>query len=405
MSEEIFYFYPERFGYNPCSIEEVHLAGEFNDWGKNTQLLDKYRLIQDKSGKWVGIFDVAEGHGIYKFLLNKNTYAPCLNVLHYSTVSTPDWAKKAIWYQIITDRFHIGNGSKPLLNQLHWDSPPDYFNNFGGNLRGIKEKIPYLNSFFGSLKNKAFYLNPLHLSKASNHKYWPEDFEQIDPQIGSENDLKELAQALHNEGARIIIDLVYNHTGINHYAFLDILKHGSSSKYFHWYRHIPHKIEIPVLESCVEGIPQNLAIINDPRDSEYDPEQESFIDIWQGKYRFPINNPNKHKNSSTLEIIDSQPYYRLISVHERGNYSCWVNLFELPELNTKNPELKEHLFQSALKWLKLGVDGFRLDVPDLLADAQAFWADFRQYVRKNHSEEIYITGEIWTGEGLGATYL
>jgi glycosidase len=68
--------------------------------------------------------------------------------LCYSTSSTPEWSKKAIWYQIMVDRFYNGDSSIHTPNFISWDSPPDYFNNFGGDLPGIKQKIPYLKKLF-----------------------------------------------------------------------------------------------------------------------------------------------------------------------------------------------------------------------------------------------------------------
>jgi len=403
--EELFYFYPEKFGYIPSSIDEVYLVGEFNQWGKDIKKLDDFKLTMDKTGRWIGLFKVPPGRGLYKFLLNKNTVCPDMGHLSYSTSSTPEWSKQVVWYQIMVDRFFNGDSSIHALNLISWDSPPDYFNNFGGDLAGIKQKIPYLKNLFHSLENKAFYLNPIQKSIASNHKYWPEDFEIIDPQFGNDNDLKSLIDELHLHGAKLIIDLVYNHTGINHYAFLDILKKGRKSKYFSWYRDLPNllhdKIEIPVLEDYVEDHPGNIFVENNPRDNNFDPEKESFINVWQGKYRFLITAPEKFKNSSIEDILNNQPYYRLVHIYNGANYMCWCKNFEMPELNTKDSSLKKHLYKAAKKWVKLGMDGFRLDVPDLLTDAHEFWQEFRRNIKEEFAlngrnpEDVYITGEIW----------
>jgi len=425
--EELFYFYPENFGYIPSSIDTVHLVGEFNQWGKDIKKLDSFNLTMDKTGRWIGLFKVPAGRSLYKFILNRNTLCPDMGHLCYSTSSSPEWAKKAVWYQIMVDRFFNGNSSIHTPNLISWDSPPDYFNNFGGDLAGIKEKIPYLKNLFGceagvekscdqqaaqafrnsfySLENKALYLNPIQKSTASNHKYWPEDFDAIDPQFGNDEDLKSLIDELHFHGAKIILDLVYNHTGINHHAFLDILKNGRKSRYFNWYRDLPNllhdKIEIPVLEDYLENCPRNIFIENDPRDNDFNPEKESFINVWQGKYRFPVTNPEKFTNSSIEDILNNQPYYRLVHTNNGANYMCWCRNFEMPELNTKDPTLKKHLYTAARKWVKLGVDGFRLDVPDLLTDAQEFWQEFRKNIREEFTlnnrnpDDAYIVGEIW----------
>jgi len=412
--EELFYFHPKQYSVDSVYVQSVHIIGEFNKWGKDEKKLAKFELTEDKTGRWVGLFDVTEGKRFYKFLINRNIVCPTMGLFTYSTVYTPEWAKKAVWYQIMVDRFFRGDLSRNIPNLISWDAPPDYFNNFGGDLKGITEKTPYFKNLFGSLENKAFYLNPIHKSLASNHKYWTEDFEVIDPQFGDEQDLKELIDALHKENARIILDLVYNHTGLNHYAFLDILKNGRDSKYHGWYRKLTHhseKIEIPILENYAGGKPQNIEFENDPRKEDFDFEKESFISVWYEKYKFPIIEPEKFKDSSVEEILNHQPHYKLTPLSEQPSYKCWANLFEIPELNTKNPEVKKHLFDAAKKLIRLGIDGFRLDVPDLLEDAHNFWREFRQEMNAEmalsgrNPDELYIVGEIWTLDGINPSFV
>jgi len=412
--KELFYYNPKQYKIDPVYIESIHIIGEFNKWGKDEKKLDDFKLTKDKIGRWVGLFKVPEGKHFYKFLVNKQVICPINGLLTYSTISTPEWAKKAVWYQIMVDRFYRGDKSGDIPNLISWEAPPDYFNNFGGGLQGITKKIGYFKNLFGSLENKAFYLNPIHKSLASNHKYWTEDFEVIDPQFGDEKDLKELIDALHKENARIILDLVYNHTGLNHYAFLDILKNGKDSKYYNWYRKLTfhgEKIEIPILEDYAGDKPQNIEFENDPRDKDFNPEKESFISVWGGKYKFPINEPEKFKYSSSEEFLNHQPHYKLTPLYSSPSYKCWANLFEIPELNTKNPEVKKHLFESAKKLIRLGIDGFRLDVPDLLEDAHAFWQEFRQEMNKEmilngrNPEELYIVGEIWTLDDINPSFV
>lgn len=410
--KEIFYFQPERYNFLPENVSSVHILGEFNDWGENDEKLENYELFKDGTGRWVGVFDIKEGREPYKFLVNRSTYSPDTGEIYYSTVKTCKWARKAIWYQILPDRF---NKSCEKTNVLAWDAKPDYFNNFGGDLKGIEQKIDYFKDLLGDLNNFAIYLNPINLSTASNHKYWPEDFSKIDPQFGTEEDLTQLIKTLHENGAKIILDLVYNHSGINHPAFMDILQKGEASKYFDWYRGISlsdnEKIEIPVLQVCPGGHCENLSIENDPRKSTFDPEEPSYFLVWNGKYKFPINNPEQFHSSTIEDMIENQPYYRLININKRPNYTCWFEFFEIPELNGENPELKKHLFDCAKKWINMGVDGFRLDVPDMLNDAHRFWADFRQMVNEElwelgkKPQDFYILGEIWTNDEITNSFL
>lgn len=413
--KELFYFHPKQYGVDPVHVQSVHLIGEFNKWGNDEKKLAEFRLTEDKTGRWVGLFTVPEKRHFYKFLINRHTVCPTMGLLTYSTTSSPEWAKKAVWYQIMVDRFYRCDSSRNIPNLISWDAPPDYFNNFGGGLQGIKEKIGYFKNLFGSLENKALYLNPIHKSLASNHKYWPEDFNEIDPQFGSEKDLKDLIDALHKEKAKIILDLVFNHTGLNHPAFLDILKNSKKSKYYNWYRQLTHhsggKIEVPILEAYVGDKPQNIEFENDPRSKDFNPEKESFISVWGGKYKFPIIEPDKFSKSTVEDILNHQPHYKLTPLYNYPSYKCWMNLFEIPELNTKNPEVKKHLFDSAKHLIRLGIDGFRLDVPDLLEDAHNFWKEFRQEIQEEmvsegrNPDELYIVGEIWTLEGINSSFV
>lgn len=410
--KELFYFQPENYHFLPEEVQSVHLLGEFNSWGKDDEKLENYGLFKDRTGRWAGVFEVREGREPYKFLVNHTTYCPDTGEIYYSTVKTCRWARKAIWYQILPDRFHK---SQEKHNVLSWDAKPDYFHNFGGDLKGIEQKIDYLKSLYGNLEHFALYLNPITLSTASNHKYWPEDFGKIDPQFGTESDLKKLIKTLHKEGGKIILDLVYNHSGINHPAFMDILKHGEQSKYLDWYRGISlsanEKIEIPVLQIGTNGRIDNVHIENDPRKEDFNHKKPSYFEIWNGKYRFPISHPVNFQNSSLEEMIESQPYYRLVNFNKRPNYTCWFEFFEIPELNAENSKLKEHLFECARKWIRLGVDGFRLDVPDMLNDSHKFWADFRVMVNDElkklgkKPQDFYILGEIWSNDEITNSFL
>ncbi|HNY10209.1 MAG TPA: glycoside hydrolase family 13 protein, partial [Candidatus Wallbacteria bacterium] len=74
------------------------------------------------------------------------------------------------------------------------------------------------------------------------------------------------------------------------------------------------------------------------------------------------------------------------------NYECWWNIGSLPKLNVKNTDVYNYLLTVPQYWMKTGIDGFRLDVPNELP--HSFWKDFRKIV-KACSKESYIVGEIW----------
>lgn len=80
----------------------------------------------------------------------------------------------------------------------------------------------------------------------------------------------------------------------------------------------------------------------------------------------------------------------------KPNYESWWGHYTLPKFNEYNPEVREHLFQVGEYWAKLGIDGWRLDVPNEIRDMN-FWREFRARV-KRINPDLYIVGEIW-GDG------
>ncbi len=75
------------------------------------------------------------------------------------------------------------------------------------------------------------------------------------------------------------------------------------------------------------------------------------------------------------------------------NYTAWFNLPALPKLNYANPQVRAFMLQVAEHWIRAGIDGWRLDVPEEIDDDD-FWREFRRRV-KTLNPEAYIVGEIW----------
>ncbi|EAZ89832.1 glycoside hydrolase family 13 protein [Crocosphaera chwakensis] len=75
-----------------------------------------------------------------------------------------------------------------------------------------------------------------------------------------------------------------------------------------------------------------------------------------------------------------------------ANYVSWIDYRALPQFNHDNPAVREYIMQVGEYWLKQGIDGWRLDVPDCVK-AEGFWEDFRERV-KGVNPEAYIVGEI-----------
>ena len=168
---------------------------------------------------------------------------------------TPDWLGDGIMMQIMPDRFRRG-GNNPHHGRMHenwyedpWlditengDNSADDF--FGGDLKGITEKLPYIKSLGVSV----LYLNPIFMSR-SNHKYDTSDYMRVDQAFGTEADLTELCEKAGKMGIRVILDGVFSHTGDDSIYFNKYSTYGSGgayntkkSPYYSWYsfRHWPY---------------------------------------------------------------------------------------------------------------------------------------------------------------------
>ena len=164
--------------------------------------------------------------------------------------STPEWLKGGVMYQIFPDRFHkFGDLPVPEGKILHksWGEMPCFRPNehgkvlncdfFGGNLRGIEEKLDYLQSLHVS----TVYLNPI-FEAYSNHRYDTGDYMKIDSLLGTEDDLRSLVLQAKKRGIKLILDGVFNHTGDNSRYFNRYGKYDSvgayqskNSPYYGWY--------------------------------------------------------------------------------------------------------------------------------------------------------------------------
>lgn len=142
----------------------------------------------------------------------------------------PEWVKDAVFYQIFPDRFAKSSRiAKPNNLQL-WGAPPTAHHYQGGDLLGIVEHLDYLID----LGITALYLNPIFRS-ASNHRYHTHDFEKVDPLLGGDEALRELVEALHERGLRIILDGVFNHASRGFFQFSDVLENGPGSPWVDWF--------------------------------------------------------------------------------------------------------------------------------------------------------------------------
>ncbi len=186
----------------------------------------------------------------------------------------PDWAKGATMYHIFVDRFSRGQKEKmPEMEgrvQKKWDEKvrvPNFdepWNNdyYGGDLQGI---INYLD-YFVSLGVDILYLSPIVYAQSVD-RYATSDYEEIDPYVGTKEDLKRLCDEAHKKGIRIVLDAVFNHTGDN-------------SKYFNR-----------------QGNFDSIGAIQDPNGyygSFYSKNKDGYYEGWYGFDHLPRCNGNSY---------------------------------------------------------------------------------------------------------------
>ena len=255
-------------------------------------------------------------------------------------IVTPDWVKDAVFYQIFPDRFARSERLPRPSNLEPWDSPPTVFGFKGGDLLGVAERLDYLQE----LGITAIYFNPIFQS-AANHRYHTHDYYRVDPILGGNDVFRELLDASHARGIRVVLDGVFNHASRGFYQFNHTLENGAASPYLDWFDFDEERLRAG---GRLDAYPA--------------PEKQRRLG---------------HSHRSRQEL----------------GYQAWWDLPALPEFNTRTSAVRRFIFDVARHWIEFGIDGWRLDVPHEIDD-DGFWQEFRRVV-KTANPEAYIVGEIW----------
>ncbi|WP_425590466.1 glycoside hydrolase family 13 protein [Fictibacillus sp. b24] len=150
----------------------------------------------------------------------------------------PSWVKDTVWYQIFPERFANGDKSNDPEGSLPWASEEPKFNNFfGGDFQGVIDHIDHL----VKLGVTGIYFTPIFKAK-SNHKYDTIDYLEIDPQFGDKETFKQLVKICHENGIKVMLDAVFNHSGYYFEPFQDVLRNQENSNYKNWF----HLREFPI---------------------------------------------------------------------------------------------------------------------------------------------------------------
>ena len=125
------------------------------------------------------------------------------------------WAYESVFYQI----YPLGFCGAPFEN----DGVLEH------RLLKVKDWIPHMEK----LGINAIYFSPLF--ESDTHGYNTRDYRMVDKRLGTNDDLKEVVQALHKKDIKVILDGVFNHVGRGFWAFQDVLKNREASRYCNWF--------------------------------------------------------------------------------------------------------------------------------------------------------------------------
>ena len=245
---------------------------------------------------------------------------PFINLV--DVYQAPDWVKDTIWYQIFPERFANGDPENDPKGAKSWEEPLESSqDHYGGDLQGVIDHLDYLEE----LGINGIYFTPIFRSN-SNHKYDTIDYMTIDPHFGDSKVLKELVEEAHKRGIRVMLDVVFNHSGFYFDKFQDVVLKGEKSAYKDWF----HIKKYPVFDKT-----------------------------------------NDFQSSKEL------------------NFDTFAYTPSMPKLNTQNSETKEYLLNVIRYWSDVApIDGWRLDVANEV-DHQ-FWREFRTVVREKNPQAYIV---------------
>lgn len=188
-----------------------------------------------------------------------------------------------------------------------------------GDIRGIIDRLDHL----VELGVDVVWLSPVYRSPQRDNGYDISDYQDIDPMFGSLEDLDDLIEAAHARGIKLVMDLVVNHTSDEHPWFLESRDPASPRRDWYFWRD-PR----PGTVGGEEGAePDDSPAAFAPKAWTFDPRS--------GQYYLGVFGPQQ------------------------------------PDLNWENPEVRRAVYEMMRWWVDRGVDGFRMDVINLISKPEA----------------------------------
>ena len=205
---------------------------------------------------------------------------------------------------------------KMSVYQIYPKSFQDSNGDGTGDINGIIKRLPYI----ADLGVDYIWLTPIYMSPGNDNGYDIADYYNIDPVYGTMDDFKNLLTETHKRGLKVMMDIVVNHTSTEHMWFKESSK-SEDNPYRNFY----------IWKKNTGKLPNN----------------------WISKFGGP---------AWTLDERTDSYYLHLYDVTQA-------------DLNWEYEPMRQEIYKMMRYWLDLGIDGFRLDVVNLLSKDQSFSDD------------------------------
>ncbi|HET6752580.1 MAG TPA: alpha-amylase family glycosyl hydrolase, partial [Jiangellaceae bacterium] len=292
------------------------------------------------------------------------------------------------FYFVMADRFENGNtanddgglGSDPLVSGF--DPTKRGFYN-GGDLKGLLDRIDYIQGLgttsiwlTPSFKNKAVQLEDG--PSAGYHGYWITDFTQIDPHLGTNDDLRALVDAAHARGMKVYFDIITNHTA-------DVIGYQEGARQ-------------PYVSKDVEPYLTAAGVPFDDRDYADGTPPFPAMDPEVSFPYTPVLDPPEENLKVPAWLNDVTLYHNRGDTTFVGENSWYGDFFGLDDLFTEHPDVVEGMIDIYKAWIAdFGVDGFRIDTMKHVNDEfwQKFGPEVLDFARQQGKTEFFMFGEVF----------
>ena len=294
---------------------------------------------------------------------------------------------KERFYFVMADRFANGStandtgGLTGSRNQTGFD-PTDKGFYHGGDLKGLTEKLDYIKG----LGTTAIWMTPAFKNRpvqgtgtdasAGYHGYWITDFTQIDPHLGTNDDMLQLIAKAHAKGMKVFFDIITNHTA-------DVIDYAQKK-----YGYIS-TATTPYTDAA-GNVFDPKAVVNSP----------DFPTL-SAATSFPYTPVFRTASDATVKVPawlnDVTLYHNRGDSTYAGESAEYGDFSGLDDLFTENPKVLNGFIDVYNTWVDYGVDGFRIDTVKHV-DVQ-FWQKFSPAViahaKAKGNKDFFMFGEVY----------